>query len=64
MVNMAGPMNMAAEASSFATPAMRAMLLRSRRAREESSVEQPPPSKTGKEAESSALPEAEVVVNQ
>jgi hypothetical protein len=56
MLNMAGDMNMGAEeASSFATPAMRAMLLRSRRAREESSVEQPPPSKAGKEAESSAV---------
>ncbi|XP_066358757.1 E3 ubiquitin-protein ligase WAV3-like isoform X2 [Miscanthus floridulus] len=60
MVNMAVPMNMAAEAASFATPAMRAMLLRSRRAREESSVEQQPPSGR-KEAESSALPEPEVV---
>ncbi|XP_066358867.1 E3 ubiquitin-protein ligase WAV3-like [Miscanthus floridulus] len=48
MINMNGPMNMAAEAASFATPAMRAMLLRSRRAREESSVEQQPPSKAGK----------------
>jgi Mg-chelatase subunit ChlD len=56
MLNMAGDMNMGAEeASSFATPAMRAMLLRSRRAREESSVEPPPPSKAGKEAESSAV---------
>ncbi|EER95529.1 uncharacterized protein LOC8080584 [Sorghum bicolor] len=63
MVNMGGYMNMAAEASSssFATPAMRAMLLRSRKAREESSVEQQQPSKARKEAESSALPEPGVV---
>ncbi|CAL4920699.1 unnamed protein product [Urochloa decumbens] len=59
--NAAAPAEMAnnaSETSSFATPAMRAMLLRSRKAREASVEEQQQPPKAGEGTESSGPTEA------
>ncbi|KAJ1298848.1 hypothetical protein BS78_01G485300 [Paspalum vaginatum] len=59
--NAAGPVgvsSVAAETSSFATPAMRAMLLRSRWAREASAEQQPPPPPKAGEAQESSGPES------
>ncbi|CAN6308083.1 unnamed protein product [Urochloa humidicola] len=53
-----GAANDGNEVSSFATPAMRAMLLRSRQAREASSAEQQEPPKAGEETGSSGPTEA------